>query len=156
MPWMQDRFSGAPPVYDVYFKGFWANFGHLDTKFAPWVYSLLLAAGLGVLALLAAAAFRARREVRRWLPGALLCALTLAGFALIVNLRSYLALIQQNIPFAQGRYLLPAVCVVGTAVAVAALGLGRRWAPVAGAAFATALGAFNLFSLGLVVTRFYT
>jgi hypothetical protein len=156
LPWMQDRFAGAPPVYDVYFKGFWANFAHLDTKFAPWVYGLLLAAGAGVLALLAVAAFRARAALRRWLPGALLCALTLAGLALIVNLRSYLALIQQNVPFAQGRYLLPAVCVLGVAVAASALALGRRWAPVAATAFVTALGAFNLFSLGLVVTRFYT
>jgi hypothetical protein len=156
LPFMDDRFAGAPPAYDVYFKGFWANFGHLDTKFPSWVYGVLLAASVAGVMMIVAAAVRFRQMLRRWLPRALLAVMAVAGFALIVNLRSYLALIQQDVPFAQGRYLLPAVAVFGVAVAAAAIGFGRRWGPVAGVAFATAIGSFNLFSLGLVLSRFYT
>jgi 4-amino-4-deoxy-L-arabinose transferase-like glycosyltransferase len=156
LPFMEDRFAGAPPAYDVFFKGFWANFGHLDTKFAPWVYQLLFAASAAGASMIVVAGVRCRDSVREWLPPALLGLTAVVGFALMINLRSYLALIQQNVPFAQGRYLLPAVAVFGVAVAAAAMGFGRRWAPVAGVAFVAAIGAFNLFSLGLVLSRFYT
>jgi hypothetical protein len=156
LPFMEDRFAGAPPAYDVFFKGFWATFGHLDTKFAPGVYGFLLAASAAGVALMALAVWRRRATARQWAPRALLALLAVAGLALLVNLRSYLALIQVDVPFAQGRYLLPAIAVFGLAVAVVALGVGRRLGSVAGTALVTAIGAFNLFSLGLVLTRFYT
>jgi hypothetical protein len=156
LPFMNDRFAGAPPVYDVYLKGFWANFGHLDTEFAPWVYRMLAAATAGAVALGAVTLYRWRSSLTRVWPRITLAALAVVGFALLVNLRSYLALIQMNAPFAQGRYLLPAIAAFGLLVAGAALAFGRRWGSVAGAAFVTAIGCLDLFSLGLVLTRFYT
>jgi hypothetical protein len=156
LPFMEDKFAGPPPAYDVFFKGFWANFGHLDTKFDPGVYRVLLAASVAGVGLIAAALFQHRSTARQWAPRALLAGLAVAGLALLINLRSYLALIQAELPFAQGRYLLPAIAVFGLAVAVAALGTGRRRGSVAGTALVTAIGAFNLFSLGLVLTRYYT
>jgi hypothetical protein len=82
--------------------------------------------------------------------------LTFASFALLVNLRSYLELIHAQAAFAQGRYLLPAVAAFGAIVVAAALAFGRRRGLVAATAMVVALGCFNAFSLGLVMTRFYT
>ena len=159
LPFMADRFTGLPPVYGVFFKGFWADFGHLDTEFPSWVYALLAAGTALVVALLALGLYRLRRQRDRLasvLPPAVLCLLTVVGFALIVNLRAYLNLIQTGGPFAQGRYLLPAVGVLGAAVAAASLALGRRRGAVAATAFVTAIAVLNAFSLSLVLSRFYT
>jgi hypothetical protein len=156
LPFMHDRFAGTPPVYDVYFKGFWADFGHVDTTFGAWVYRLLAAACMAAVGLMAVALYRARATLTRIVPRVAFGLVVVAGFALLVNLRAYLALIQENAPFAQGRYLLPAIAVFGLAVAGTALAFGRRRGIVAATALVTALGAVNLFSLGLVVSRFYT
>lgn len=72
--------------------------------------------------LLALGCYQAGRIAFNRLAGAL------AATALLVTYRSYLALVQSGVqPFAQGRYLLQAIVVVGAAVALAARGLGERW-----------------------------
>jgi hypothetical protein len=155
LPFMNDMFSGELPVYDIYFRGFWANFGHLDTRFPEGVYQVLLAVCVAGLGLVGLAVWRARARFSSVLPRLGLGLLTVASLALLVNFRSYLALIESGVPFAQGRYLLPAVALFGAAIAGAALAFGRRAGLAAGTAFVTALACFNAFSLGLVLTRFY-
>jgi 4-amino-4-deoxy-L-arabinose transferase-like glycosyltransferase len=155
LPFMEDFFSGSLPVYDVYFKGFWANFGHLDTRFPGVVYLLLLAACVAVIGLIGVTVYRARDRLVALLPYLALGAISLVSLAVLVNFRSYLALIQNGSEFAQGRYLLPAIAVVGAGLGAAALAFGRRHGIVAGTALVLALAFFNAFSLGLVLTRFY-
>ena len=41
------EFAAGIPAYDVFFKGFFAAFGHLETTFPDWVYGVL--AGLALL-----------------------------------------------------------------------------------------------------------
>jgi hypothetical protein len=156
LPFMEDRFAGLPPVYDVYFKGFWANFGHLDTKFDPWVYAVLAACCAVAVAMIGVTFARERQHLGPLGPPLLLGAGTVAALALMVNVRSYVELIETGGPFAQGRYLLPALPVFGAAAAAAALAAGRRGGVVVATAFVAMMGFFNLFSLGLVMTRFYT
>ena len=76
--------------------------------------------------------------------------------ALLVNVRAYLTLIESNEPFAQGRYLLQTIAVLGAAVAAAAVGLGDRRGRVLAVVMVVSIAAFNAFSLGLVLVRFYT
>jgi 4-amino-4-deoxy-L-arabinose transferase-like glycosyltransferase len=161
LPFMQDYWPTAGdvsvPAWDLYFRGFWADFAHLDTDFPSWVYVVLGLVSLGAIPAIVMAVVR-ERERRSVLVGqVLVLGSAVAATALLVTYRSYLALIQSNVqPFAQGRYLLQTVVVVGAAVVLAARGLGARWGPVAAVAFVTALFGLNVFSLGLVLMRFYT
>jgi 4-amino-4-deoxy-L-arabinose transferase-like glycosyltransferase len=161
LPFMRDYWPSAGdisvPAWDIYFRGFWADFAHLDTAFPDWVYAVLALVSLGAVPAIVLAVVR-ERERRSVLVGqVLVLASAVAATALLVTYRSYLALIQSNVqPFAQGRYLLQTVVVVGAAVALAAKGLGARWGPVTAVALVTALFGLNVFSLGLVLTRFYT
>ena len=155
LPSMTNRFVGLP-AYNVYFKGFWATFGHLDTKFDGWVYTLLALAAAATVALAALTLWRARARIATVAPRVLLGALAVVGFALLINLRSYFALINGDPQFAQGRYLLPAVPVLGAALVCAALAFGRRRGAVAAALYVAGIAAFNVFSLGLVLSRYYT
>ena len=151
-------FLAGPPVYRVFFVGFWADFGHLDTKFPGWVYVLLLVASVAALGAAAAVVWRERARLGQIWPRLALAALAVVGLALLVILRSYLARIGNGLPqaFAQGRYLLPVVAIFGLTLAVAALAAGRERGIVVATAFVTALAALNAFALGLVVVRFFT
>jgi Predicted membrane protein (DUF2142) len=155
LPFMHTLATGIP-AYDVFFKGFFASFGHLETNFPAWVYRVLAAMSLLTLVLVGVTVYRAREQIRVILPRLLLALAAVAGTALLVNVRSYLALIQANLPFAQGRYLLMTVGVFGVAVAAAAKAFGARRGIVAGTAIVVAIACFNAFSLGLVLTRYYT
>ena len=161
LPFMQDYWPPAGdisvPAWDIYFRGFWADFAHLDTVFPNWVYVVLGLVSLCALPAIVLAVVRERERRSVLIGQVLVLASAVAATALLVTYRSYLALIQSNVqPFAQGRYLLQTVVVVGAAVALAARGLGERWGPVTAAGLVTALFALNVFSLGLVLTRFYT
>jgi Dolichyl-phosphate-mannose-protein mannosyltransferase len=155
LPFMHDFATGIP-AYDVYFKGFFAAFGHLETTFPRWVYGVLAAVSVLLLVLVAVTVYRAREQARAVLPRLGLALASLAAVALLVNVRSYLALIQANQPFAQGRYLLMTIGVFGVAVAAAAKAFGVRRGIIAGTAIVVAIACFNVFSIGLVLTRYYT
>ena len=161
LPFMED-FWGAVhdvslPAWDIYFRGFWADFAHLDTQFPGWVYFVLGALCLAALPAIALAVMRERERRSVLVAQVLVLGSAVAMTAILVTYRSYLALVQSNSqPFAQGRYLLQGVLVFGVAVALTARGLGERRGSVAAAAIVTGVFAFNVFSLGLVLTRFYT
>ena len=161
LPWMES-FWGAVhdvklPVWDIYFRGFWADFAHLDTQFPGWVYYVLALFSIAALAAIVVAVIRERERRSILVAQVVVLGSAVAMTAILVTYRSYLALVQSNFqPFAQGRYLLQGVVVFGVAVALAARGLGERRGPSAAAAIVTGLFAFNVFSLGLVLTRFYT
>jgi 4-amino-4-deoxy-L-arabinose transferase-like glycosyltransferase len=146
--------SFAIPAYDIFFKGFWADFGSLDAVFPDWVYGVLLVASIGIVSLLLWGAFRSRRRPNVIAAGILLGVLPILATAALVNLRSYLAWLEGQ-PFAQGRYLLQGVAVLGAAVAAAALSLGERRGRIFGAVMIVSLAALNAFSLGLVLLRYY-
>ena len=144
------------PLYDLFFVGFWADFGHLEIDYPGWVYGILIGCCVAVLVLVAVAAVRARPRRDVLAAGLLLGVLPVAFTALLVNVRAYLTLIESNEPFAQGRYLLQTVGVLGAALAAAAVGLGDRRGRVLAVVMVVSLAAFNAFSLGLVLVRFYT
>jgi 4-amino-4-deoxy-L-arabinose transferase-like glycosyltransferase len=162
LPFMHDIVSALPgyhgglPVYRVYFEGFWASFGHLETTFPGWVYGVLAGVSVAALVLVAVAVYRAREPLGVILPKLALAVAALVAVALLVNLRSYLAFVQSNQLFAQGRYLLMVIGVFGVAAAAAAKAFGPRYGVVAGTAIVVALAGFDAFSLGLVLTRYYT
>jgi Predicted membrane protein (DUF2142) len=155
LPGKTDRWFGPQsPVYTVWMHGFFAVFGSTDTFFPERVYKVLTGICILAAVLLAVAFWRERVAVRRALPTIVMAAGATVVLILFVHLTFYL--FYAGYPGEQGRYLLPLAPVFGSAVAASTLGLGRRWAPVLGAFYVTALGSFTLFSYGLVLTRYFS
>ena len=144
---------GGYPLLHVWITQGWAAFGWLEVKFAPWLYKILgfLTVGIGVAA--AAAVVRARRT----LDLRVAAFLALAFVALLAGLHwtDYHQLESTHRGFMQARYLFPVIGIFGLAVAAAVslVPIARRAA--VSAAVVAALLLFHLFSLGLVVERFY-
>ena len=117
---------------DIWFDGYVARLGWLDTFFPRWVYTaaLIPAAAVAVLCL---RALIARRATLRDRTGELAAyaAMTL-GMMVLIGIVSYRAFPGQTIEYAQTRYFLPLLPLYGAVVALAARGAGRRWGPVVG------------------------
>lgn len=131
----------------------WGAFGWLEIRFADNVYRVLAILTAGVGAAAVAATWRARRR----LDLAVVAFLALAVAALLAGLHwtDYRALNAGGAGFMQGRYLFPIVGLMGCALAAAmALVPARVRAGAVGVAVGGLL-VFHLFSLGLVVQRFY-
>ena len=137
-------------------KGFSRRSATWRPRFPSWVYGVLAGLALLVLVLVAVTVYRARNQLSVVLPRLGLALSAVVATALLVNLRSYLALIQSNQPFAQGRYLLMTIAVFGVAIAAAAKAFGIRQGIVAGTALVVGVAGLDAFSLGLVLTRYYT
>lgn len=151
LPFLDAIAGQAPlPVYEFFVKGTWGAYGWLEVKFPGWLYVLLaiLTVAVAVLALLGL--WRGRRT----LDWAIVAFFVLLSGALLAGL--HLTEYQKGgIAFIQGRYLLPLSPIAGLALVRAI-----RWAPPARqsaliAASLAGLLVLNLFSLGLVVDRFY-
>jgi 4-amino-4-deoxy-L-arabinose transferase-like glycosyltransferase len=141
------------PVYDVWIKGAWASFGWTEVLFRNRVYVLLVVLMVVVVVLAASELWRTRAGSDKAI-GLFLLVTTLALLAGL-HWSEYGQLKAGASNFNQGRYLLPLVGIAGlvTASAVRRLPAGRRTLAVGGI-----LGGFmvlQLFSLALVLTRFY-
>jgi 4-amino-4-deoxy-L-arabinose transferase-like glycosyltransferase len=141
------------PAYDVWIKGVWASFGWTEVLFRNRVYVVLTALMLVVVVVAATELWRTRAGSDKTI-GAFLALVT---FSLLGGLHwSEYGLLKAGLSnFNQGRYLLPLVGVAGLVLALAV-----RRLPVQRRTFAVGavLGGFfvlQVFSLGLVLTRFY-
>lgn len=138
------------PVYDVLLKGTWAAFGWREVLFPGWVYVLLAVVSVGVGALAVAGLWRDRRRAD-WMIGVFF---VLVAAGLMAGLH-WTEFGKGGFGFIQGRYLLPLA-----PLAAAALVRAIQWAPRPrqGALIGASLGGLlvlNLFSLGLILERFY-
>lgn len=140
------------PAYRVWIVLGWGAFGWLEVKFPELVYRLLafFTAAVGIAAVVAI--WRARRRIEL----AVLAFLALTTIALLAGLHwsDYHVLAAGN-RFMQGRYIFPLVGLMGCALAAAALLLPERARGGAIGATLAGLFVFHLFSLGLVIERFY-
>ena len=154
LPFMNDQFVDFP-LYDTWFKGGIGLFGWLDTGFPEWAYTLALclAVPLGLLALVTLAR---RRSVliERW-PEALTYGLMAAGLAVSIGFSGVRYRKDTGLTFEQARYLLPLLPLYATAVALAALGAGRRAARSLGAAIVVLALGHGIFAQLLVIARYY-
>jgi 4-amino-4-deoxy-L-arabinose transferase-like glycosyltransferase len=141
------------PVYRVWLKTGWGAFGWLEVRFPAMLYRVLAAATVGVALVALAGLWRARRTVDR----ALVLFFAVAGVALLVGLHwtEYRMLRTGQGPFNVGRYLFPLIGLAGLAVAQNVRTLRPAWRPAGVAIVLSGLLVLNLFSLGLMVERFY-
>jgi 4-amino-4-deoxy-L-arabinose transferase-like glycosyltransferase len=155
LPGMRDDFPGIFTTRQVWFDWYVGLYGWLDTTFPGWVYDLalipaLLITGLCVRSLIAGIpALRARTAEL-----AVYSAMCL-GLMLVIGADSYRSFPGIDAEYAQVRYLLPLLPLLGAALTLAARGAGRRWGPVLGAGLIVLFLAHDIFSQLQVVARFY-
>jgi len=154
-PFMTDfpTIAHTIPVYDIWIKGAWASFGWTEVEFRNRVYIGLVLVMLVVIVAAASELWRRRRGGDRML----VAFLTLVPLSLLAGLHwsEYHLIIGGQSNFNQGRYLLPLVGIAGVVVALALRRLPPRWRGVGAGVVIGGLFALQLFSLGLVMERFY-
>jgi len=146
------------PAFGVWIATGWAAYGWVTVYFPFWVYTVFLAItvliGLGAMA----ASLRALRRNRRSpvlrstaLPVAVFFALATGALVLGLHLAEY----QLHTPINQGRYLFPLAGLAAAALVAALTQLPQRVRMQAIGAVLGLLLVWQLFSLGLMASRYY-
>jgi len=142
-----------PQAYETWFKQGTAAFGWLETRWPDWLYRILFAIPVLVLAGAAVTLVRQRRRV----DPMLLVFFGVAAVVLLAGLHwnEYRLAEASGVLSNQGRYLFPLISLAGLAVAAAVRALPQTWrAPAVGAALG-GLAVMQIFALALVAQRFY-
>jgi 4-amino-4-deoxy-L-arabinose transferase-like glycosyltransferase len=155
LPGMANDFPGMFAPVAVWFDGYVARLGWLDTFFPAWVYRL----ALGLAAVIAALCLRtliARRvALARRAPELAVYAAMMLGMMVLIGVLNYRAFPSTTFEYGQTRYFLPLLPLLGAVVALAARGAGKRWGPAAGALIVVLFLAHDIFSQLQVIARFY-
>lgn len=153
LPGMSTYFPGISTTRDLWFNRGVGYYGWLDTSFPVWVENAaLIPAGIVVLLCVRALAV-GRVALRQRIVEVVVYGLMGAG---LLGLIGVTAFINRNEGlFAEPRYLLPMLPLLGVVLALAARGAGRRYGPAVGAVIIVLFLAHNIFSQLLVVGRYY-
>jgi hypothetical protein len=152
LPGMSHAFHGTSGGF-LWFNALVGQYGWLDTSFPAWVVRLALVPAALIVALFIGALFANRDSLRaRWLEVAVYCLMGL-GLLALIGLEEYINAAQGE--YLEARYLLPTIALMGSVLALAARGAGRRWGPLAGTVIVLLFLAHDLFSQLLVVSRYY-
>jgi hypothetical protein len=154
LPGMTNYFPGLSTTRGLWFNRGVGFYGWLDTSFPDWVNNLALVPA-GVLALLCVRALVVDRVALR--PRAVEIAVYAVmglGLLTLIGLSSYID--SSEGLFADPRYLLPLIPLLGAGLALAARGAGRRWGPAVGALIIVLFLAHDIFSQILVIGRYYS
>jgi 4-amino-4-deoxy-L-arabinose transferase-like glycosyltransferase len=145
--------SGGRPVYEIWLKGAWGAFAWLEVRFPSMLYRALAV----ITALVSCAGLVSLWRRRRSADFALLGFFALVGVCLLAGLHwtEYRQLTGQLGPFAQGRYLLPLVGLVGLLVAHLVSLMRARARPAGVALVLSGMFALNVYAMTLMVVRFY-
>jgi 4-amino-4-deoxy-L-arabinose transferase-like glycosyltransferase len=155
LPGMHPDFGGIFTTRQIWFDWYVGLYGWLDTTFPGWVYELaLLPAGLIAALCLREMFTYARALRRRALELAVYGAICL-GLMVLTGGASYTRFPAVGAEFAQVRYLLPLIPLLGVVLALAARAAGRRAGPLVGATIVMLFIAHDVFSQLQVVARFY-
>jgi hypothetical protein len=154
LPFMNDQFDYFP-IWQTWFKGGIGRFGWLDTAFDEWVYTVAVVIAIPIALLALLALVQRRQTLRaRWLELVTYAAMA-GGLLLSIGLLGLRYRVDTGAVFEQFRYLLPFAALYGGAIALAALGAGRRLSRPLGAVLVLLAMAHGLFAQLLVIGRFY-
>ncbi len=154
LPGTVNEFASLSTTRQLWFDGYIGRFGWLDTFFPSWVYTVALVAAVALAGLLVRALLMARARLRGRATELAVYAVMTLGTLLVIGGSAYR---ERGGPavWAQARYLLPMLPILGAALALSARGAGRRWGPPVGALIVVLVIAHNLFSQLQVVARYY-
>ncbi len=156
LPGMTHYFAGVATYKDIWFDRSVGLYGWMDTMFPTWVDSVALIPAAAIALLFARGLFARRKALRARLPEFATYAAVGVGLLALIGVSSYDSDVVNSAPaFAEPRYLLPLLPLLGAVLTVAVRGAGRRWAPVVGAALVVLLFGYDLVSQLQVIARYY-
>jgi len=155
LPGMANDFPGIFTTRQLWFDRSVGFYGWLDTTFPVWVENLALipAALLAILGIRALVGVRA--TLRRRLVELGVYTLISVGVMALVGADGYVRFPRDVSAYAEPRYLLPMLSLLGAALVLSARGAGRRWGPAVGAVIVVLFLAYDMFSQLQVISRFY-
>jgi 4-amino-4-deoxy-L-arabinose transferase-like glycosyltransferase len=155
LPGMSNDFPGIFPPRQIWFDRSVGLYGWNDTTFPVWLQNIALIPAALIAALGIRALVTVRAPLRRRLVELSVYALMGLGLLLLVGADSYINFPSQVGKYAEPRYLLPLLPLLGAALALSARGAGRRWGPVAGVLIVVLVLAHDVFSQLQVIARYY-
>jgi len=155
LPATINDFPGVFTARALWFNGYVGLYGWLDTTFPAWVYNVALIPAGAIALLCARALYVCRAALRSRVVELAVYASIGVGLMVLVGGASYYTFPQVDAEFAQTRYLLPLLALLGAILSLAARGAGRRWGPTVGALIVVLFLAHDVFSQLLEATRYY-
>jgi 4-amino-4-deoxy-L-arabinose transferase-like glycosyltransferase len=155
LPFMDDTFPNAQPLWDTWFTGFNGRFGWLDyafpASFYRWIFWLVY---LPIIGLAVAALVRWRAALRRHLAELAVYALAVVGLVVVIGRPSYTSFLTDTV-FYQPRYVLPLLPLFAAIVGLAVRGSGRRWAPIVATVIVFLAATHTLLAQLMTLSRYY-
>jgi 4-amino-4-deoxy-L-arabinose transferase-like glycosyltransferase len=156
IPGMTHFFDGLATYKDIWFDRSVGLYGWMDTMFASWVNNVALVPAALVAVLFVREVAVRRKALRRRLPELGVYAAIAFGLLVLIGGSSYDSdALNHNPAFAEPRYLLPLLPLLGAVFTLAVRGAGRRWAPAVGTALIVLIFGFDVFSQLQVIARYY-
>jgi Predicted membrane protein (DUF2142) len=155
LPGTVNDFPGLLTIRQLWFDRYVGLYGWLDTTFPGWVQNVALIPTAAILLLCGRSLVQGRAALRSRAAELAVYAITGLGLLVLIGLNSYHSFPEIDAEYAQPRYLLPLLALLGAVLALAARGAGRRWGPVLGTAIVILFLAHDVFSQLLVAGRFY-
>lgn len=156
LPGMANYLPGISTTRQIWFDKSVGFYGWLDTAFPIWVDNIALipAALLAILGVRALVTVRA--TLRRRIVEVAVYAVMAVGLMVLIGADQYVqSFLETYETYAEPRYLLPLLPLLGAALALSARGAGRRWGPPVGALIVVLFLTWDVFSQLQVISRFY-
>jgi 4-amino-4-deoxy-L-arabinose transferase-like glycosyltransferase len=155
LPGMTNDFPGIFTTRQYWFNGYVGLYGWLDTPFPAWVENLSLIPAAAIALLCGRSLIRARARLAARAGELAVYAAMALGLLLLIGADSYRVFPSIDGEYAQVRYLLPLLPLLGAILALAARGAGRRWGPAVGALIVVLCIGHDIFGQLQEVARFY-
>jgi hypothetical protein len=155
LPGTVNDFPGLFTTRQLWFRGYVGLYGWLDTPFPGWVNAVALIPAGAIALLCGWSLVRVRATLRSRAAELCVYMAVAIGLMALVGADSYQTFPQRLAEYAQMRYMLPLLPLLGAALALAARGAGRRAGPAVGALIVVLFLAHDIFSQLLAVGRYY-
>lgn len=156
LPGMTHYFAGVATYKDIWWDRWVGFYGWMDTTFPGWVENVALIPGTIIAGLCVRGLYAQRAALRVRVSEFAGYAAVGVGVLVMLGVSSYNGdVIDKTSAFAEPRYLVPLIPLLGAVVVLAVRGAGRRWAPIVGAAVVMLFLGHDLVSQLQVIGRYY-
>jgi 4-amino-4-deoxy-L-arabinose transferase-like glycosyltransferase len=156
LPGMTHYFAGVATYKDIWWDRWVGFYGWMDTMFPEWVDNVALIPAAIITGLCVRELYARRAAVRARLSEFAGYAAVAVGLLVMLGVSSFNGdVIDKTSAFAEPRYLVPLVPLLGAVVVLAVRGAGRRWAPIVAAAVVMLFLGHDLISQLQVIGRYY-
>jgi hypothetical protein len=156
LPGMTHYFAGVATYKDIWWDRWVGFYGWMDTTFPAWVDNVALIPATIIAGLCVRELYVRRAALRARLSEFAGYAAVGVGVLVMLGVSSYNGdVIDKTSAYAEPRYLVPLIPLLGAVVVLSVRGAGRRWAPIVGAAVVMLFLGHDLVSQLQVIGRYY-